>query len=202
MMSPWLITLPFISALIHWVTIWMALKMLFHPRLPKKILGLTFHGVFPKKQQVIAENLGRIVGNELLSFNDIESKITNTENISSIYPMVENHIDHFLNHKLKESMPMIAMFIGEKTIEQFKAVFMDELKELLPELLKTYVSKLKDQLDLEKIVYEKVAAFSSDKLEDMLNKILTKEFRFVEIIGAILGFLIGLLQIGLTFLAT
>lgn len=200
-MSPWLISLPFISAFIHWITIWMALKMLFHPRLPKRFLGMTFHGVFPKKQQQIAENLGRIVGQELLSFKDIESKITNPENIRSIYPLVENHIDNFLNHKLKESMPMIAMFIGEKTIEQFKGVFMDELKELLPELLKNYVGNLKSQLDLEKIVYEKVAAFSSDRLEDMLNKILTKEFRFVEIIGAILGFLIGLFQIGINFLA-
>ena len=179
----------------------MALKMLFHPRLPKRFLGMTFHGVFPKKQQQIAENLGRIVGQELLSFKDIESKITDPENIRSIYPLVENHIDNFLNHKLKESMPMIAMFIGEKTIEQFKGVFMDELKELLPELLKNYVGNLKSQLDLEKIVYEKVAAFSSDRLEDMLNKILTKEFRFVEIIGAILGFLIGLFQIGINFLA-
>jgi hypothetical protein len=34
----------------------------------------------------------------------------------------------------------------------------------------------------------------------MLNEFLTKEFRFVEIIGAALGFLIGLLQILLTLL--
>jgi uncharacterized membrane protein YheB (UPF0754 family) len=61
------------------------------------------------------------------------------------------------------------------------------------------VGNLQNQLDLERIVYEKVAAFSSDRLEDMLNKILTKEFRFVEIIGTILGFLIGVLQVALTF---
>ena len=78
---------------------------------------------------------------------------------------------------------------------------MDVLKALVPVLLTSYVANLKSQLDLEKIVYEKVAAFSSDRLEDMLHKILTKEFRFVEIIGAILGFLIGLFQVGLNFLA-
>lgn len=200
-MSPWLISLPFISAFIHWVTIWMALKMLFHPRLPKKIFGMTFHGVFPKKQQQIAENLGRIVGQELLSFHDIESKITNPGNISSIYPLVEAHIDEFLNVKLKVSMPMIAMFIGDKTVAQLKVVFMDEIKVMLPDLLKNYVTNLKNDLDLEQIVYQKVASFSSDRLEDMLNKILTKEFRFVEVIGALLGFLIGLFQIALTYFA-
>ncbi len=180
----------------------MALKMLFHPRQPKRILGIRLHGVFPKKQKQIAENLGRIVGRELLSYEDIATKITDPNNLESMYPMVEAHIEKFLTEKLTVSMPMIAMFIGEKTIAQFKGIFMEELKLLLPELLKSYVGKLQNQLDLERIVYEKVAAFSSNKLEEMLNKILTKEFRFVELIGAILGFLIGLMQIGLTFLVS
>jgi uncharacterized membrane protein YheB (UPF0754 family) len=199
-LSWWLYTIPFISAFIHWLTIWMALKLLFHPRQPKKILGFTLHGVFPKRQKQIAESLGRIVGQELLSFGDIEQKITNPENVRRILPLAEEHIDNFLRNKLKESMPMIAMFIGDKTINQLKTVFMKELEDLFPVIMKNYVAHLKDDLDLEKIVTDKIANFSSDRLETMLNQILTKEFRFVEVIGAALGFFIGLLQIFLTLL--
>jgi uncharacterized membrane protein YheB (UPF0754 family) len=199
-LSWWLYTIPFISAFIHWLTIWMALKLLFHPRNPKKILGFTLHGVFPKRQPQIAESLGKIVGQELLSFGDIEQTITNPDNVRRILPLAEEHIDNFLRHKLKESMPMIAMFIGDKTINQLKTVFMQELEELFPVIMKNYVSNLRNDLDLEKIVVDKIAAFSSDKLEAMLNQFLTREFRFVEIIGAALGFLIGLLQIMLTLL--
>lgn len=95
---------------------------------------------------------------------------------------------------------MIALFIGDKTIHQLKAVFMQELEELFPVIMKNYVSHLKNDLDLEKIVVEKIANFSSDRLENMLNQILTREFRFVEVIGAVLGFLIGVVQIMLTFI--
>ena len=196
----WLYTIPFISAFIHWLTIWMALKLLFHPRHPKKILGFTLHGVFPKRQQQIAESLGRIVGHELLSFGDIEQTITNPENVKRILPLADAHIDNFLRVKLKEKMPMIAMFIGDKTIAQLKTTFIEELEELFPVIMKNYVANLKHDLDLERIVVEKIAAFSADKLEALLNEFLTKEFRFVEIIGAALGFLIGLLQILLTLL--
>lgn len=199
-MSWWLYTIPFISAFIHWLTIWMALKLLFHPRQPKKILGFTLQGVFPKRQRQIAESLGRIVGQELLSFDDIEQTITNPENVQKILPLAEEHIDNFLRVKLKETMPMIAMFIGDKTIGQLKAVFMQELGDLFPVIMKNYVSHLKNDLDLEKIVVDKIANFSSDRLESMLNQILTKEFRFVEVIGAALGFLIGIFQILLTLL--
>ena len=95
---------------------------------------------------------------------------------------------------------MISMFIGDKTIEQLKAVFMKELADLFPVIMKSYVSHLKNDLDLEKIVVDKIAGFSNDRLEAMLNEFLTKEFRFVEVIGAALGFLIGLLQIFMTLL--
>jgi len=201
-MNPWIYTIPFISALIHWVTIWMALKMLFHPKTPKKFLGMTFHGVFPKKQVQIAENLGKIVGQELLSFNDIEEKITSSKNLDSIYPEIEKNIEDFLKNRLKVAMPVVSMFIGDKTITQLKDVFMEELKNMLPGLLKNYVHNLKNELDLERIVTDKIKGFSSDRLETMLNQILTKEFRFVEVIGAILGFLIGCVQILITLATT
>jgi F420-0:gamma-glutamyl ligase-like protein len=31
--------------------------MLFHPKVPVKILGITFHGIFPKRQKQFAEKL-------------------------------------------------------------------------------------------------------------------------------------------------
>ena len=43
-------------------------------------------------------------------------------------------------------------------------------------------------------------AFSSDKLEEMLLGIMRREFRFIEGVGAVLGFVIGWIQIGILWL--
>ena len=195
-----LFLIPIISAFIGWFTNWIAIKMLFHPREPKKILGVTFQGIFPKNQQQFAAKLGKLVGEELLSFKDISSKITNPENVDKLMPFVDEHIDYFLRIKLAEKMPVISMFIGDKTIGELKIVFMEELKTLFPSLMQNYMTNLQQDLDLEEIVTQKVTAFSSDKLEDILNSIMSKEFRFIEIIGAVLGFIIGLLQIVITLI--
>ncbi len=64
--------------------------------------------------------------------------------------------------------------------------------------MKRYMGNLQAELDLEKIVTEKVSGFSSDKLEEILMSIMSKEFRFVEILGGVLGFIIGLLQVAIT----
>ena len=199
-MNLWLLFIPIISAFIGWITNWVAIKMLFRPKQPKKILGITFHGIFPKRQVQFAEHLGKLVSKELLSFSDIEEKITHPDNLKKIMPLVDEHIEHFLKNKLSTALPMLSMFIGDKTIQQLKETFMVELEELFPILMKNYMGSLQKEMDLEKIVIEKVSNFSSEKLEEILLQIMSKEFKFVEIIGAVLGFMIGLLQVFITIL--
>lgn len=189
-----------LAAFTGWITTWIAIKMLFHPRKPIVILGVKIQGIFPKNQRLIAEKLGQVVSKELLSFDEIESKITHPDNLEKLRPDIEAHIDNFMRHKLKEVFPMLGMLLGEKTIVQFKDAFLVELELLFPVLMKSYMNKLQHDLDLEKIVTEKVAGFSSEKLEDILNQITKKEFKFLEIIGGVFGLLIGLIQVLFTFL--
>jgi len=116
--------------------------------------------------------------------------------------MIEGHIENFLRVKLGDEMPFLSIFIGDKTINSLKKIFMQELESLFPQIMKNYAGQLQTELDLEQIVTEKVAAFSTEKLESILYQIMNKEFRFVEIIGGVIGFIIGLLQILITFLTT
>ena len=184
-----------LSTFTGWVTTWIAIKMLFHPRYPIKILGYPLQGIFPKNQLKIAEKLGQVVSNELLSFSDIEKKITSPENLEKLKPEIEKHIDGFLNHKLKDVFPVLSKFIGVKTTNQLKDAFMNELETMFPTLMHSYMYHLQSEIDLEKIVVEKVAGFSSEKLEEILNAVTSKEFQFLEVVGAIFGMLIGIVQV-------
>lgn len=201
-MNPWLFLIPLISGFIGWVTNWVAIKMLFHPREPMVVLGYTLQGIFPKRQRQFAEKLGRLVSQELLSFSEIERKVTDPANLARLMPVVEKHVDHFLRERLPDAFPVISMFIGDKTINQLKTHFMAELDSLFPDVMKRYMGNLQSELDLEKIVVDKVSGFSSDKLEEILMGIMSKEFRFVEILGGVLGFLIGLVQVAITVLTS
>jgi uncharacterized membrane protein YheB (UPF0754 family) len=192
--------IPLISAFIGWFTNWVAIKMLFHPKEPKRILGITFHGIFPKRQKIFAEKLGKMISAEFLSFEDIAEKIANPQNLKKLMPMIEDHVDKFLRNKLSDEMPFLSLFIGDKTIASLKKIFMQELEILFPQLMKSYAGHLQEELDLEMIVTEKVSAFSSDKLENILYQIMSKEFRFVEILGGVIGFIIGIVQVLITLL--
>jgi uncharacterized membrane protein YheB (UPF0754 family) len=92
------------------------------------------------------------------------------------------------------------MFVGAGTLDKIKEGLLEEIDALLPQLMQQYAENLKSKIDIQAMVTEKVAHFSSDKLEEILVSIMKKEFRFVEIIGAVLGFVIGMLQVLITIL--
>ena len=193
--------LPIISAFIGWFTNWIAIKMLFHPKEPINILGITLHGIFPKRQKQFAEKLGVLVANELISFDDISSKINSPDTIQKIIPIVEERVDHFIKTKLTEELPLLSMFIKDKTLDNIKKGIVNEVETMFPAMIGQMTANMKQDLDVEKIVVDKVSNFSSDKLEEILVSIMKKEFKFVEIIGGVLGFLIGILQVLLTLIA-
>lgn len=196
-----LFLIPVISAFIGWITNWIAIKMLFHPKQPRRFLGITIQGIFPKRQKHIAQKLGSIVANDLLQVHEITANITQEENLKSLTPFIETHIDGFLKTKLKEKLPIVSMFVGDNMLQKIKEGLMEEIEVLLPQLIIQYADQLEEKLDIQSMVAEKITNFSSDKLETMLVSILQKEFRFIELIGAVLGFMIGLLQVLLTMFA-
>jgi uncharacterized membrane protein YheB (UPF0754 family) len=193
----YLITI-FLSGFIGYGIIWFTIKLLFHPRKALSIFGYKYQGIFPKNQVKIAEMLGHL-STELLPFTDIEQRITSADNLEKIKPEIEKHIDAFLNKKLRDVFPILSKFIGEKTTNQLKLAYMTELETMFPTLIHQYMNQLKTDIDLEKIVVEKVSGFSNEKLEEILKTITKKEFQFLKIAGATFGCLIGIIQVVFDF---
>ena len=92
-------------------------------------------------------------------------------------------------------MPMLAMFLNDDLKNKIKTTLLQEISQVIPGVIDSYAKKLKNEIDVKAIVYEKVVNFSSDKLEDILYSIMRKEFKFIELLGGILGFIIGLIQL-------
>lgn len=197
-MNNTLLLLPIISAFIGWFTNWIAIKMLFHPKNPKNILGFKIQGIFPKGQKQFAQKMGELVANELINSEQIASKIKDPEQLSQLRPYIDEHIKSFLKTRLKEKIPVLSMFITDNILDTIRESLLQEIDILLPQLMTKFADNLTHEIDIKNMVTTKVANFSSDKLEEILVSIMKKEFKFVEIIGAILGFIIGIIQIIIT----
>ncbi|MEO6316135.1 MAG: DUF445 domain-containing protein [Chitinophagaceae bacterium] len=185
---------PFIAAAMGWLLVALALKFLFHPRYPRKFAGIRFQGIIPARQQEMAVKLGTLCA-EWFSVQEIQAKITNPENVKKIMPQAEAHIDHFLRVKLVKSMPVVGMFVGDKTINNLKALFVTELEQLFPEIMSNYMHNLEEDFNIREMVTMKIAGIDPAVIEKAFLEVMRRQLFLTKGLGALLGVLIGLLQL-------
>jgi len=184
-----------LSCFTGWFVIWISIKLLFRPVKPVSFAGITIQGILPANQKLIAQKIGNLVSTQLFSFDALQQKVTDPENFNKLKPEIEKHVDSFLRDRLKETFPMLSMLIGDKTINQLKTAFLTELETLFPNLMKSYVANLEKDFDIEKEVSKKITGFSISKAEDLVYQSAKKQLIKIQLFGAAIGFLTGLIHI-------
>lgn len=189
-----LLLIPLISAFIGWLTNWVAVKMLFHPKEPVNLVVITLQGIFHKRQKEIATRLGETIEKKLFSHQDIHDKLTSPEFVKSIIPIIETKLDQVITEKLMTIHPMLAL-LPESMIQGFKEMLVGELEEFLPEMMEGASASLSQHIDIRKVIQEKIEAFEVEQLEEILFSLMKNEFKMIEYVGGVLGFFIGLSQV-------
>jgi len=155
-----------------------------------------FETVFLAEAQKFFPTINAIFASEQPLFEKIETFVS-----EYIDEMLENpYLPWFVINEINRDPDQFMYKIWGKDNLPKPGKLLEEIETLLPQLINKYTENLSAQINIEKIVSDKVSTFSSDKLEAILVGIMSKEFRFVEIIGGVLGFLIGLLQVIITLL--
>lgn len=128
-MNGWLWLTPVIAGLGGWVA-GMIIKRKILRTLPRMIREFTASLRVGMRQHPVTEQAGPTAGSHDEQSGPFEQ----------IRPFIEEQADHFFRHRLVQAMPMVGTLIGEKTIQQMKAVLMQELEELFPVVMEKYLS--------------------------------------------------------------
>ncbi|MBV7533187.1 DUF445 domain-containing protein [Chitinophaga sp. sic0106] len=181
-----LYTLPIIAALAGWLINSIAIRILLRQ--------------LPKRREQLATDLGTLAGKQF-SFAAIKKKLTDPEKVKSIIPVVETHLDGFLRDRLPKAMPVLSMFIGDTTINQIKSHLVAELDALFPVMINQYLDNVEKDLNLEKIISDKIRHTTDEQMQQAVHNFLGKQLNMFKVLGAISGLLIGGLCLALVFLA-
>lgn len=190
-----LLALPVIAALIGWLTNYLAVKMLFYPREEIRVFGLRVQGVFPKRQKVLAAKLGDVVATELFSSEEVIEKLKEATHSTEMLDFIGPRVEQMITQDLPKQIPMLAMVLNPELVEKLKSTVMELLTPLIDGMLEKVEGRLVAELDVRGMVESKVSGFSGERLEEMLNAIMKREFRFIEVLGGVLGFFIGCVQV-------
>ena len=191
---PWLL-LPLVGALIGYGTNRLAVGMIFRPIEPRRFLGFTFQGLVGRRQPELAKSIGNVVGDHLLQPEDLEGVLETID----LEPMVEQAFAAGLEPKLAEfrRMPLVGALLTDERVGDLRAQAVKGVMEQREVLVAGFQEALDEGLDVHRIVEEKVASFPIARLEELIVEVAAKELRAIEVLGGVLGGLIGLTQAGL-----
>ena len=157
--------IPILTGIFGWLLIWLLAKSLFFPRKAIHFGGFTWESsLMPLLHQFPIELI-------MPSVKDSDA------NFKAMQPLIEEKLDFFFSNTIKEKLPMMSMFIGEKTVAQLKTVFLAELADIFPQIIDEFAKNAKNSL---------THTFAI-KLADTFAPILMKSIKPIQWVAFFLG---------------
>ena len=195
-----LLIMIFISATIGWITNWVAIKMLFRPHKEINFGLFKIQGLIPKRKPEIGSGIANIIQNELISVKDVISNIDREEFSKRLNSSIDKVLEKNLKGKVKEKFPVLQMFFSDRMAKDVSNTIKDIIMENQEKIFEIFSNYAEENINFEVIISDKISNFSLDKLEEIVTLLAKKELKHIEVIGAILGGLIGVAQYLITLI--
>ncbi len=130
---------------------------------------MRIQGLIPASKSAVSEKAGEWAKLALMNYRGFDEKMADPALLQKLRPELENHVDHFLQVKIKAVFPLLSQFMGEKTISQFKSSLLAEIDELFPVLMQKFSGELKNELRADEMVKERLESIDDSMLRKMLT---------------------------------
>jgi len=184
---------PLLGAFIGYSTNLIAIKLLFRPVLPVKFMGFTFQGIIPKRRQEISLAIAETIERELLNAKDISSAIDTIDWQKEVEKTVHDIIDHRLKASKIKNIPVVGL-LSENINYHVKYLITSEILKQIESKKSDLTVRLTENVDIQNMLTTKIDELDLEKFEGLLTSFVSKELKYIEIMGGVLGFLIGLAQ--------
>jgi len=179
---------PIIGGIIGWSTNKLAIWMLFNPKKERRIFGIRVPftpGLIPRDQSLMAKSLGTLVEEKLIDPEEIDNRITKDK--------INEKVKELMDRVMEKNMGKLAFFIPGAAMYQVKKFMASKISTLIKDELLSFISLT----NFGEIVEDKVRDFPLEELEDAIKGVSKRHFTYIALLGGVLGFIIGLIQITL-----
>lgn len=183
-----------ISALIGWITNYVAIKMLFRPYKEMNFIFFKIQGLIPKRKDDIGRGIAEVIDKELVSIKDVVSQLSNDEFFEKLELLVDEVMEKDLKTKIKEAFPFMQLFLTDNVLTEIKKTIKNIIFENKEQVIAFFLSYLEEKVNFKDLVVEKISNFSLEKMERIVFELASKELKHIEIVGAVLGAIIGFIQ--------
>jgi len=189
------IIMPLFGLFTGWFTDWLALKMIFHPKEPKKFLFFTWQGLFLKRRKEVAAQYGALIAAEVITPANIINAVLNGPLSDRLYGLVQNHVQRLVDEQAGVVKPIVVFAVGTQKYKEMKQMVALKTMLRLTKTLRHIEKYAGDAMDIRNTLVNKMQEMTPQEFEGILRPAFQQDEWILIAVGAVLGFLVGEMQV-------
>jgi uncharacterized membrane protein YheB (UPF0754 family) len=190
------LVMPLFGLGVGWLTDWLALKMIFYPRQPRRFFGLlTWQGVFQRRREDVAVDYGRLIACEVLTTERMIEAILRGPRSDRLFALIQREVEAAIDSQVRVARPLVALAVGTRRFEQVKLDATAKVIQRLPDTLRYAERYATEALDVQHTIVDKMRQLTPLEFEMLLRPAFKQDEWKLIAVGACIGFLVGELQV-------
>ncbi len=189
------LVMPIFGFLTGFVTDWLALKMIFYPRRPRRFLGIRWQGLFQKRRQQVAVDYGGLIADEVLTGANVMEAVLTGPRSDRLFELITREVQRTIDQQAGAAKPIVALTVGGRQYQEMKRAAAAKAIEYLPDTMRHVEGYATDALDVRNTIVDKMQQLSPVEFEGILRPAFRQDEWKLILTGAVIGGLIGELQV-------
>lgn len=191
--------LPVAGLLVGWATNFLALRMIFEPVSPKKILFFRIQGLFLKRQQAVAKEYARLVAERILTARQILEELISGPASERMMALVARQVRKTVDQSAGMIKPLFQMARGTDAYLRVKNRITERFNAELPLSIRYLFPYAGEALDIESSLRSKMQGLTAEEFVGFLRPVFQEDEWKLILVGALLGLGAGLMQMLFVF---
>eukprot|EP00397_Hematodinium_sp_SG-2012_P027405 GEMP01028794.1.p1 GENE.GEMP01028794.1~~GEMP01028794.1.p1 ORF type:complete len:478 (+),score=73.57 GEMP01028794.1:90-1523(+) len=193
-----LASIPLVSIIFTWWHVWLGIQMCWYP---VEFIGcckpyLGWQGIVPRRAHVMASRACDIMVGNLISVEEIIDRIKPEEFFSQLQPVLEECNAAVLERVTQKHFPNVWKQLPKSVLEEMNIKIMEESKKEFGSIIDELKEKVNEILDIKEMA---IVALCKNKrlIVQLFQQIGDREFTFILHFAAVMGCVLGLVQLSL-----
>ncbi|GAA5151686.1 hypothetical protein GCM10023321_19130 [Pseudonocardia eucalypti] len=188
--------LPAFGLITGWATDWLALKMVFRPVEPRRFFGVfTWQGLFFKRRNEVARDYGDLIAKEIITPRNVVEAVLKGPLSDRLFALVQREVHRMVDSQSGMARPLVVMAVGGRRYQRMKQLVTVKVMERLPETMAHIEEYATDAMDIRNTLMTKMQQLTPHQFERLLRPAFEQDEWILIATGAMLGFMVGELQI-------
>lgn len=187
--------LPVAGVFVGYTTNWIALKVIFNPLYEHKVGPFRIQGLFMKRQDEVSETYASIIAEDIITMVNVGKNVMHGRQADRTRLMIQRAMRPVVDDVMGSMAPIIRAAGGSESYQNLRETAADAGVGLAMEALHDPEFSESRSDAIREMLYDRMKVLNEAEYAEMLHTAFEEDEWLLILIGAVLGFIAGWLQL-------